>query len=111
MRVGIQEDDQLDDATRASDDLRAEVAVLRRAVEALGPALKENRSPDLQPDPRPHCQDPGHDRGASRGHRGALSLGTYLLAQRCRASPHWEQAVSSLRKRWPMSSVIPSTTS
>src|SRR3954454_14668713 len=46
MRVGIQEDDQLDDATRAFDDLRAEVAVLRRAVEALGPALKENRSPD-----------------------------------------------------------------
>jgi len=46
MRVGIQDDDQLDDATRAFDDLRAEVAVLRRAVEALGPALKENRSPD-----------------------------------------------------------------
>ena len=46
MRVGIREDDQLDDATRAFDDLRAEVAVLRRAVEALGPALKENRSPD-----------------------------------------------------------------
>src|SRR3954452_11353204 len=38
MRVG--------DATQAFDDLRAEVAVLRRAVEALGPALKENRSPD-----------------------------------------------------------------
>src|SRR3954471_19798966 len=46
MRVGIQDDDQLDDATRAFDDLRAEVAVLRRAVEALGPALKENRAPD-----------------------------------------------------------------
>src|SRR3954469_17496132 len=46
MRVGIQEDDALDDATRAFDDLRAEVAVLRRAVEALGSALKENRSPD-----------------------------------------------------------------
>src|SRR4051794_6149660 len=46
MAVGFQEDDQLDDATRAFDDLRAEVAVLRRAVEALGPALKENRSPD-----------------------------------------------------------------
>src|SRR3954468_7563136 len=46
MRVGIQEDDQLDDATRAFDDLRAEVAVLRRAVEALGPTLKENRAPD-----------------------------------------------------------------
>ena len=35
MAVGFQEDDQLDDATRAFDDLRAEVAVLRRAVEAL----------------------------------------------------------------------------
>src|SRR6476619_4545974 len=46
MAFGIQEEDQLDDATRAFDDLRAEVAVLRRAVEALGPALKENRSPD-----------------------------------------------------------------
>src|SRR3954463_538351 len=46
MRVGIQDDDQLDDATRAFDDLRAAVAVLRPAVEAVGPALKENRSPD-----------------------------------------------------------------
>jgi hypothetical protein len=41
MAVGFQEEDQLDDATRAFDDLRAEVAVLRRAVEALGPALKD----------------------------------------------------------------------
>jgi hypothetical protein len=39
-------EDQLDDATRAFEDLRAEVVVLRRAVEALGPALKENRAPD-----------------------------------------------------------------
>ena len=46
MVVGFQEEDQLDDATRAFDDLRAEVAVLRRAVEALGPALKEHRLPD-----------------------------------------------------------------
>src|SRR3954464_7017332 len=46
MRGGIQDGAQLDGATRAFDDLRAEVAVLRRAVEALGPALKENRSPD-----------------------------------------------------------------
>src|SRR4051795_9713025 len=46
MAVGVREDEQLDDATRAFDDLRAEVAVLRRAVEALGPALKENRAPD-----------------------------------------------------------------
>src|SRR4051795_8961049 len=46
MAVGVREDEQLDDATRAFDDLRSEVAVLRRAIEALGPALKENRSPD-----------------------------------------------------------------
>ena len=37
---------QLDDATRAFEDLRAEVSVMRRAVGALGPALKENRAPD-----------------------------------------------------------------
>ena len=46
MAVGVREEDQLDDATRAFEDLRAEVTVLRRAVEALGPALKENRAPD-----------------------------------------------------------------
>src|SRR3954469_5635756 len=46
MAVGVREDKQLDDATRAFEDLRAEVVVLRRAVEALGPALKENRAPD-----------------------------------------------------------------
>ena len=46
MAVGVREDGQLDDATRAFEDLRAEVVVLRRAVEALGPALKENRAPD-----------------------------------------------------------------
>ena len=46
MAVGVREEDQLDDATRAFEDLRAEVVVLRRAVEALGPALKENRAPD-----------------------------------------------------------------
>jgi hypothetical protein len=46
MAVGVREDEQLDDATRAFEDLRAEVVVLRRAVEALGPALKENRAPD-----------------------------------------------------------------
>ena len=46
MAVGVREEDQLDDATRAFEDLRAEVMVLRRAVEALGPALKENRAPD-----------------------------------------------------------------
>src|SRR5215212_3555753 len=45
MAVGVREDEQLDDATRAFEDLRAEVVVLRRAVEALGPALKENRAP------------------------------------------------------------------
>src|SRR3954454_16804747 len=46
MAVGVREEDQLDDATRAFEGLRAEVMVLRRAVEALGPALKENRAPD-----------------------------------------------------------------
>ena len=46
MAVGVREDEQLDDATRAFEDLRAEVVVLRRAVEALGPALKANRAPD-----------------------------------------------------------------
>ena len=46
MVIGVREADQLDDATRAFEDLRAEVAVLRRAVEALGPALKETRAPD-----------------------------------------------------------------
>src|SRR5829696_7942945 len=46
MALGVREEDQLDDATRAFEDLRAEVVVLRRAVEALGPALKENRAPD-----------------------------------------------------------------
>jgi hypothetical protein len=44
--VGVREEDKLDDATRAFEDLQAEVMVLRRAVEALGPALKENRAPD-----------------------------------------------------------------
>jgi hypothetical protein len=44
MVIGVREADQFDDATRAFDDLRAEVAVLRRAVEALGPALKEARA-------------------------------------------------------------------
>jgi hypothetical protein len=46
MALGVREEDQLDDATRAFEDLRAEVVVLRRAIEALGPALKENRAPD-----------------------------------------------------------------
>jgi hypothetical protein len=46
MAVGVREEDQLDDATRAFEDVRAEVMVLRQAVEALGPALKENRAPD-----------------------------------------------------------------
>src|SRR3982751_5397482 len=46
MAVGVRDGDQLDDATRAFEDLPTELAVLRRAVEALGPALKENRAPD-----------------------------------------------------------------
>lgn len=38
------------DPARAFDDLRAEVSVLRRAVEALPEAWHENRPPDYSPD-------------------------------------------------------------
>lgn len=38
------------DPARAFDDLRAEVSVLRRAVEALPDAWRENRPPDYSPD-------------------------------------------------------------
>jgi len=38
------------DPARAFDDLRAEVSVLRRAVEALPEAWNENRPPDYSPD-------------------------------------------------------------
>ena len=65
MAVGVREEDQLDDATRAFEDLRAEVSVMRRAVEALGPALKENRAPDYSLTLGPDRQDAGRDRRAS----------------------------------------------
>jgi hypothetical protein len=68
--VGVREEDQLDDATRAFEDLQAEVMVLRRAVEALGPALKENRAPDYKPDPWPDHQGAGHGLRASCGDGG-----------------------------------------
>lgn len=38
------------DPARAFDDLRAEVSVLRRAVEGLPEAWRENRPPDYSPD-------------------------------------------------------------
>ncbi len=38
------------DPTRAFEDLRAEVAVMRRAVEALPGAWEENQPPDYSPD-------------------------------------------------------------
>lgn len=38
------------DPAKAFDDLRAEVSVLRRAVEALPEAWRENRPPDYSPD-------------------------------------------------------------
>ncbi len=48
MAVGIEEDG-LDDATRAFEGLRAEIIVLRRAVEAIEPVLRENQAPDYSP--------------------------------------------------------------
>ena len=41
---------ETDSAARAFDDLRAEVSVLRRAVEGLPEAWRENRPPDYSPD-------------------------------------------------------------
>lgn len=41
---------ETDPAARAFDDLRAEVSVLRRAVESLPEAWHENRPPDYSPD-------------------------------------------------------------
>ena len=48
MAGGIEEDG-LDDATRAFGGLRAEFTVLRRAVEAIEPVLRENQAPDYSP--------------------------------------------------------------
>ena len=38
------------DPAQAFEDLRAEVSVLRRAIEALPAAMRENRPPDYSPD-------------------------------------------------------------
>lgn len=43
-------DDQVGDPAQAFEDLRAEVSVLRRALEALPVAIRENRSPDYGQD-------------------------------------------------------------
>ncbi len=48
MAGGIEEEG-LDDATRAFEGLRAEFTVLRRAVEAIEPVLRENQAPDYSP--------------------------------------------------------------
>lgn len=42
--------DQVSDPAKAFDDLRAEVSVLRKALEALPPAIRDNRPPDYAPD-------------------------------------------------------------
>ena len=44
------DDEETGDPARAFDDLRAEISVLRRAVEALPAALEDNRAPDYSPD-------------------------------------------------------------
>lgn len=44
------DDEGAGDPARAFEDLRAEVAVMRRAVEALPGAWEENRPPDYSPD-------------------------------------------------------------
>lgn len=43
-------EDQHSDPARAFEDLRAEVSVLRKAVEALPAAIRDNRPPDYAPD-------------------------------------------------------------
>jgi len=48
MAGGIEEEG-LDDATRAFEGLRADITVLRRAVEAIEPVLRENQAPDYSP--------------------------------------------------------------
>ncbi len=47
--AGVIEEEGLDDATRAFEGLRAEITVLRRAVEAIEPVLRENQAPDYSP--------------------------------------------------------------
>ncbi len=41
---------EANDPTQAFEDLRAEVSVMRRAVEALPGAWEENQPPDYSPD-------------------------------------------------------------
>lgn len=43
-------EDQVGDPAQAFEDLRAEVSVLRRAIEGLPAAIRENRPPDYSPD-------------------------------------------------------------
>lgn len=43
-------DDQAGDPAQAFEDLRAEVSVLRRAIEGLPAAMRETRPPDYSPD-------------------------------------------------------------
>lgn len=43
-------EDQAGDPARAFEDLRAEVSVLRRAIEGLPAAMREHRPPDYSPD-------------------------------------------------------------
>ncbi|MBV9510438.1 MAG: hypothetical protein JO303_09175 [Caulobacteraceae bacterium] len=43
-------EDHAGDPAQAFEDLRAEVSVLRRAIEALPPAIRENRPPDYSAD-------------------------------------------------------------
>ncbi len=47
--AGDAEEEGLDDATRAFEGLRAEITVLRRAVEAIEPVLRDNQAPDYSP--------------------------------------------------------------
>jgi hypothetical protein len=46
----VEDDPQAGDPAQAFEDLRAEVAAIRRAVEALPSAWDENRPPDYSPD-------------------------------------------------------------
>ena len=48
--VGEDDQDGANDAARAFDALRAEVTVLRRAIETLPGAWEDNRPPDYSPD-------------------------------------------------------------
>lgn len=45
----IEDEDEADSAAAAFEDLRAEISVLRRAVEAMPAILRENRAPDYAP--------------------------------------------------------------